>query len=93
MDLLYSRPRLKIPRLCVFKSNRKNKNEKKIEKLIFILILIVFSMICLIKAVEPIFNELCKDKAKSIATIICNSKTTECMQGYNYYFLYTYEFY
>lgn len=84
MDLLYSRPRLKIPRLCVFKSNRKNKNEKKIEKLIFILILIVLSMICLIKAVEPIFNELCKDKAKSIATIICNSKTTECMQGYNY---------
>jgi sporulation protein YunB len=38
----------------------------------------------IVKAVAPVFNKLCTEKAKSIATIITNDETTHAIIDYNY---------
>ena len=49
---------------------------------IMIIATIVFTVIT--KSITPIFNKLCTDKAKSIATIISNQEATNVMSNYKY---------
>ena len=83
MDLIYSRRRIRIPKFYIFNRRAPNKNNKA-NKIIILLLFIIFIVILLIEAIMPLFNQLCSDKAKSVATIICNSQTTKCLQGYGY---------
>lgn len=83
MALLYSRHRFKLPKFYILnkKSSRKN---NKIYKVFIVMVIAIVIVLTAIKAVTPVFNKLCTDKAKSIATIICNQQTTKCIQNYNY---------
>ena len=106
MHKIYSRPRLKIPKISLVnnsngnsyynKYQKKNKyidEKKKIKKrkiiqIVFILI-IAFSVVKIaVDAIYPIFDTLCENKAKSIATIISNEEVTEVMKEYTYEDLY-----
>ena len=95
MYKIYSRHRYRLPK---FKFNY-NKNKKKIKPqikrkitTIIIIILIAISTVKLIlDAVLPIFDTLCKDKAKSIATIASNEEATNVMKGHSYDELFTIE--
>lgn len=84
MSKIYSRPRLKIPKIIIGrKYNRKIKPKKKM----IILIIIIISIITLklvLNSVIPIFDELCENKAISLATRVSNSKATELMKNYTY---------
>lgn len=86
MALIYSRPRIRLPRFFIYhtKNSKERKKIKKIYSLIIVLIIYTLIILSIFKAVGPVFNQLCSDKAKSVATIICNQKTTECMKGYQY---------
>ena len=82
---IYSRPRIKLPK--VFFSNGDDKNLKRKQKIakIFIIIVIAFSTIKIVlDAILPIFDTLCQDKAKSIATIISNNEATNVMKEHTY---------
>ena len=83
MSLIYSRPRIKLPKFLIVNNKKPIKN-KKIEKLIIILIIFFIIYYMLIKAITPVFNRLCSDKAKSVATIICNQQTTKSIENYKY---------
>lgn len=87
MALIYSRPRIRIPNICVYHHHRERKNNKKMKKLSSIVIVILL-VICLgtaiVKAIEPVFNRICSNRAKGIATMICSQQTTQCIQGYRY---------
>lgn len=90
MYKIYSRPRIKIPKI------RKNKrfNDKNLEKLvkIIIILIIAFSTVKLVlNAVLPIFDTLCENRAKSIATIISNEQATNIMKDHTYDELFTIE--
>lgn len=77
MDKIYSRAKIKIPNGI----NRKKK--KKI--VIFIILLIAFSTIKItLDAISPIFDTLCENEAKSIATKISNEQATEVMKEHTY---------
>jgi len=82
MSFIYSRPRIKLPKLFII-NNRKYKN-KKISKFIFIISIFVLMFVIIVRAVSPIFNKLCIEKAKSIATIITNDETTKAIKNYRY---------
>ena len=85
MSKIYSRPRIKIPK--IFISNVSDKNFKKKQKItkIFIIMVIAFSTVKIVlDAILPIFDTLCKDKAKSIATIISNEQATNVMKEHSY---------
>lgn len=77
MDKIYSRTKIKIP-------NGINKKKKKII-VIFIILVIAFSTIKItLDAISPIFDTLCENKAKSIATKISNEQATKVMKEHTY---------
>lgn len=89
---IYSRPRIKIP--PIFSNNIGDKNLKRKQKIvkIFIIMVIAFSTVKIVlDAILPIFDTLCKDKAKSIATIIANEEATNVMKEHTYDELFTLE--
>lgn len=92
MSKIYSRPRIKIPKILLLKSGDKNfVKRQKIVK-IFIIMVIAFSTVKIVlDAILPIFDTLCKDKAKSIATIITNEQATVVMREHTYDELFTIE--
>ena len=92
MSKIYSRPRIRIPK--IFLSNIGDKNFRKKQKItkIFIIMVIAFSTVKIVlDAILPIFDTLCKDKAKSIATLISNEQATVVMREHSYDELFTIE--
>lgn len=83
MSLIYSRPRIKLPKFLVI-NNKRNLKNKKTAKFFLILFIICFITVVIVKAIAPIFNKLCTEKAKSIATIITNDETTNAIMDYQY---------
>lgn len=89
---IYSRPRIRLPK--IFYSNGGDKSLKRKQKIakIFIIMVIAFSTVKIVlDAISPIFNALCEDKAKSIATIISNNEATNVMKDHTYDELFTIE--
>lgn len=84
MDKIYSRKRIHLPKIIM----TKNKKAKKISAIIIISII---TCISIIKAINPIFDELCRQKAKSVATIITNQESTKIINKYKYEDLVTVE--
>lgn len=60
------------------------KKTKKILKFCIIIFVAIFTFQGMYQAVIPILNTLCKDKAKSVATIICNEESTKIIKMYQY---------
>ncbi len=84
MAVIYSRKRIRLPKPYRKKHSFNLKiNNKKI-KFLTIIIIAILTFVIIIKASTPIFETICKDKAKSIATIICNEETTKVMKNYQY---------
>ena len=83
MSLIYSRPRIKLPKFFII-NNKRNIKHKKLFKIFFILFLFLLIFGVIVKAVTPVFNRLCSDKAKSLATIITNDETTNAIIDYKY---------
>ena len=85
MYKIYSRPRITIfNKINYYKRKIQDiKNKKKFQ--IIIILIIAFSTAKLIlDSILPIFDTLCENKAKSIATIISNEQATAVMKRYTY---------
>ena len=83
MHKIYSRPRLKIPKIVIHMKNNKERSGKRAK--ILIIVFIAFMTLAFISsAVTPIFDTLCKNEAISMATIIANNKATEVMAKHTY---------
>lgn len=85
MDTIYSRRKFHLPKLVY--QNFSSKDPKKMKRFIkftSIIAIAVLTFSVVIRAINPIFDDLCKDKAKSIATIICNQESTKVVQNYKY---------
>lgn len=92
MSKIYSRPRVRIPK--IFVSDMGDVKFKKKQKVVkaFIIMVIAFSTVKIVlDAVLPIFDTLCKDRAKSIATIISNEQATVVMREHVYEELFTFD--
>ena len=66
---------------------KKKKIRQKIKKITpFLLIMVVSFITCYLiwMAIDPIFETLCKDEAKGIATIITNEQSTVVMEEHSY---------
>ena len=99
MSKIYSRKRFILkPKFNIGKNQRiggpgkKTRNIKKKLIKIFILIIIIFALIKMVlNYIDPIFEAMCNEKLKSIATIITNKQSTIIMNKYQYEELYTVE--
>lgn len=83
MSLIYSRPRIKLPKFFII-NNKRNIKNKKIFKILLIFTTIIILLTIIIRAVTPVFNRLCSEKAKSTATLITNEETTKAIEDYKY---------
>ena len=84
MHKIYSRPRIRIPKVLINGEVLNNHKNKKIAKIIIILIIAFSTVKIVLDAVYPIFDTLCEAKAKSIATIVSNEQATNVMKRYSY---------
>lgn len=82
MEYIYSRPRIRIVKF----NSRSSKNPKNKKKLIlvFIVLCLLSSVVMVVKAVSPLFNQICREKALSTATMITNQVTSRVMAKYGY---------
>lgn len=77
MDKIYSRKRIKI-----FYSDKKTIKKK----LTFSLIIMIAAITIMssVKSIDPIFENLCKEKAMQISTDILNTESTKVVHRYEY---------
>ena len=86
MPKIYSRNKIQIPSLIV-----NIKNKRKVILIMVFLTAIIVSGKIMLSAINPIFDTLCEDKAKSIATMISNEQATNVMREHSYDELFTIE--
>lgn len=82
MDKIYSRPRIKLPKIKTTK-----RENKQIKKMYFTILMLTISLLTgykVLKSIDPIFDGLCIAKAKSISTDITNRKSTDVLAKYDY---------
>lgn len=85
MHKIYSRPRIRLPKIII-QSRKKMHSEKskKITTLLMILIIAFSTAKLILDAVLPIFDTLCENRAKSIATVVSNEQATKVMKQHTY---------
>ena len=77
MSKIYSRPRIRFPQILNVKVGEKNyKKKQKIIKILFIMIIASSTIKIVLDAILPLFDSLCEERAKAIATIISNEEAT-----------------
>lgn len=78
MSKIYSRPRIKIPKVIGLKKKSNYIN------FIFIILIAIIIFSIFFKSVIPIYDSVCKEKAKALATIIVNEQSTNIMKQHEY---------
>lgn len=82
---IYSRPRLNLAFLKnTPKSHKSRRKIKNIMPVVSIFLVAIITCFSIWNFVNPIFEKLCQDKAKSVATMITNEETTKIIEKYNY---------
>ena len=82
---IYSRPRLNLAFLKnTPKSHKSRRKIKNIMPVVSIFLVAIITCFSIWNFVNPIFEKLCQDKAKSLATMITNEETTKIIEKYNY---------
>lgn len=66
-------------------------NQRRFLKIVLVLVVVTLVYKVIMSYIEPVFEALCEDKVKSIATIISNQESTRIMNKYQYEELYTVE--
>lgn len=88
---IYSRPRIKIPKVVIGGKRGDDKRRKRIVKITIIFLIAFLTVKTIIDATLPIFDTLCENRAESIATLVSNEQATNVMKRYNYDELFTIE--
>lgn len=65
--------------------------KRKTLKILIILVVVIGVYQLILSYIEPVFETLCEEKVKSVATIISNQESTKAMNKYQYEELYTIE--
>jgi hypothetical protein len=92
MHKIYSRPRIRIPKIIIQSGKkRRSKNTEKMAMIIIVLIIAFSTVKVILDAVLPIFDTLCENRAKSIATMVSNEQATNVMRQHTYDELFTIE--
>ncbi len=73
IEKIYSRRgRCKLPLFC------------KRSTIIVVVIVMILTFVIAIRTINPIIESLCVDKAKNLATKVCNEEASRIMQNYKY---------
>lgn len=82
MDSIYSRKRIKIPKVKGFYTN--NKNAKKFFSIFIIILITIITFYSIFKSLNPIFESLCLEKVREIGTNIINNASNKVLDNIDY---------
>lgn len=82
MDSIYSRKRIKIPKVKGFYTN--NKNAKKFFSIFIIILITIVTFYSIFKSLNPIFESLCLEKVREIGTNIINNASNKVLDNIDY---------
>lgn len=82
MDKIYSRNRIRLPKVKGIKI--KSKKRKKLYDVLCIFVISIISLRIIINAMSPIIDRVCEDVAITKATIVANGVATDVMKEYTY---------
>lgn len=80
MDKIYSRRRIKL--YTPQPSKKKKVRYKRLIKMLIVIIIAIITIQTILKSANPIFENICVSKARTIATNIINTKTKEILERY-----------
>lgn len=83
MDSIYSRKRINIPKIKGFYTENNNKN-KKLLTVVIIICISVLTFYNILKSIDPIFDGLCIQKAKTLATEVVNEQSSVVLDNIDY---------
>lgn len=83
MDKIYSRKRIKVPNVKLFRKKGVFRKRVVID-IILILFIAIITFYIVFKAMVPIMDTACKDAAKAKATMVSNDVATDVMKKYTY---------
>lgn len=83
MDSIYSRKRINIPKIKGFYTENHNKNKKLLTVAVIICVSIL-TFYNILKSIDPIFDGLCVQKAKTLATEIVNEQSSVVLDNIDY---------
>lgn len=83
VEKIYTRGgRINLP---LFFNKKNSPQNRKIRNNIFLIVVIsVITVFAILRAINPIIDALCIDKAKNLATVISNKQATQIMNEYKY---------
>ncbi len=84
MDKIYSRKRLKLPNVIKQKYDNYSSSKKHKLTMLTIIIIAAVTAIIIVNNLNPIFNGLCTEKAKALATEIINNKSNSVFKNTSY---------
>lgn len=85
MDKIYSRKRIRLPKIKYNNEYKKNNSRNKKMLTVIVIFLIAFLVASgIIRSIEPVINKQCVYYAKSIATKVSNEQATAVMANYKY---------
>ncbi len=85
MHKIYSRPRIRIPK--IFIQPRRKITNPKVKKMLPVICILTIAFITvkfILDAILPVFDTMCENKASSIATLISNEQATNVMKEHSY---------
>lgn len=86
MHKIYSRNKIRLPRIIINVRNR-----RKMAMIAIFITAIIISVKIMLDAVSPIFDTLCENEAKSLATLIVNEQARNIMNEHSYDEIFTIE--
>ena len=81
MDRIYTRKRIRIPKVAFQGDKRKM---KKIYFFTVIWVVVIVTIVTINKHMNPIYEKLCIEEAKSLGTKILNTESTNVLQNVDY---------
>lgn len=81
---IYSRPRFIFVKRFGSKKNETKQKKGQLFPIVAIILIAILTFYGITKAINPIINEMCINKAKNIATQIANEEATVIMNKYTY---------
>jgi len=85
MDSIYSRRRIKIPKIQGFHTNNtNNKNAKRFFSIFIVMLIAVITFYSVFKSISPIFETLCLEKTREIGTYIMNDASNKVLDNIDY---------
>ena len=82
MDKIYSRKRIIIPSLT--RKGKRKRERRKITKFFPIIIIAMLTMYIVLKAISPIFEDMCVKEASIVAIDIITNDANKVLEKYNY---------